>query len=145
MKTVAQKKEVKFTGQNLLGDEIEYTFELMPASVGVPLFHEEMLGIVGFCQQVKDYFNADEDDRNISEVSFAARNCFETKKLTELRDKLLKGVSASDPFEFYAALYHALMANYGATLSPLLEALKKQGEKKKKDTSQSETEASPSE
>ena len=136
MKKVSQPKKVKITGFNLLGEEIEYTFELMSADVGIPLFHENMLGIAGFCQQIKDYLNAEASDRDVAVIAMTCHQCFQVKKLIELRDKLLKNVKAVDPLDMYAALYHALQANYGATLTPLLDALSKQG-----DTSPAQAEA----
>lgn len=127
MKKVSPSKKAKFTGSNLLGELIEYEFELMTAAVGLPLFHEEMMGIAGFCQQVRKHIEADESDRDIAVIVMTCRSCFETKKIVEMKEKLLSGVRIKDPLDMYAALYHALMANYGATLDPFLTALDKQG------------------
>jgi len=133
MKKVAQAKKVKITGFDLLGEEIEYEFELMPANVGLPLFHVNMLAIAGFCQEMKPCIGSDVDSGDVSKAMMTAYHCLDEKTYDSLKDNLLKGYSNPEPIHFYASLYHALYANFGLTIPPLLEALAKQGKKEKTD------------
>jgi hypothetical protein len=123
---VNQRKVIQVDGLNLKGDERHYTFQSIPAKVGLQLFHRYAQPFMSICAVIKGHFDDMEDDEDSSNLPFVLMSCVGALKPDEfekVRDELLVGYSNSDPLEVYSAMYHALMANYGATIDPLLESL----------------------
>lgn len=113
-------------GYNFFGEEKAYAFQLMPTFDGLDFFHEHMEEIVSFCEFCSNSMEDDSTDAAV--VAIGCRQVLDPPTFKKFRMNLLAGFKEQDPFEVYAALYHALIANYGPTLTPLLEALNKQGD-----------------
>jgi hypothetical protein len=123
-KSKSVRKTVTVEGENFTGKTRSYTFKMVGTRRGLELFHEHINGIIQFCGTVEEFLGGAKD---AGMVAVAPSMCFEPKDFKVITEEFMGGleidggeVSAGDPFEFYAALFHSLKKHFGATLDPIL-------------------------